>query len=85
MGQLLFRWLDAKCVGASATEASTNMKERRKAHRYGLCLPVTIRASIDSDPMSLRGQTLDISTRGVYFTVGNELKLDNGAKNGQIN
>ena len=51
------------------------MKERRKAHRYGLCLPVTIRASIDNDPMSLHGETLDISTRGVYFTVGNELKV----------
>jgi c-di-GMP-binding flagellar brake protein YcgR len=51
------------------------MKERRKARRYSLCLPVTIRASIDTDPMSLHGETLDISTRGVYFTVGNELKL----------
>lgn len=51
------------------------MKERRKARRYGLCLPVTIRASIDNDPMSLHGETLDISTRGVYFTVGNELKV----------
>jgi c-di-GMP-binding flagellar brake protein YcgR len=51
------------------------MKERRKAHRYGLCLPVTIRASIDNDPTSLHGETLDISTGGVYFTVGNELKV----------
>jgi c-di-GMP-binding flagellar brake protein YcgR len=75
MVQLLFRWLDAKCVGAAATEASTNMMERRKARRYGLCLPVTIRASIGNDPMSLQGETLDISTRGVYFTVGNELEV----------
>jgi len=51
------------------------MRERRKARRYRLCLPVTIRALIDNDPMSLHGETLDISTRGVYFTVGNELKL----------
>jgi hypothetical protein len=51
------------------------MKERRKAHRYGLCLPVNIRAPIDNDPMSLHGETLDISTRGVYFTVANELKV----------
>ena len=75
MVQLLLRWLDSKCVGAAATEASTNMKERRKARRYSLCLPVTIRASIDNVPMSLHGETLDISTRGVYFTVGNELKV----------
>jgi c-di-GMP-binding flagellar brake protein YcgR len=75
MVQLLFRWLDAKRVGAAATEASTNMKERRKARRYSLCLPVTIRASIDNAPMSLHGETLDISTRGVYFTVGHELKV----------
>jgi c-di-GMP-binding flagellar brake protein YcgR len=64
-----------RSVGAAATGASTNMKERRKARRYGLCLPVTIRASIDNVPVSLHGETLDISTRGVYFTVGNELKV----------
>ena len=75
MVQLLLSWLDAKCVGASETEASPNMNERRKARRYSLCLPVTIRASIDNDPVSLHGETLDISMRGVYFTVGNELKV----------
>jgi hypothetical protein len=75
MVQLLLRWLDSKCVGAAATEASTNMKERRKARRYSLCLPVTIRPSIDNDPMSLHSETFDISTRGVYFTVGNKLKV----------
>ena len=52
------------------------MKERRKARRYDLALPVTIQAAIDNEPMCLHGQTLDMSTRGVYIRMGNyELRV----------
>jgi hypothetical protein len=58
------------------------MKERRKARRYGLTLSMTIQASIDNGLTSLYGKTLDISTRGVCFTVGTELNV--GTKLGLI-
>jgi c-di-GMP-binding flagellar brake protein YcgR len=57
------------------TKGSKDMNERRKARRYNLTLPLTIQASIDNDLTSLYGETLDISTRGVYFNVGMELKV----------
>jgi len=47
------------------------MKERRKARRYSLALPVTIQAAVDNEPTCLHGETLDVSTRGVYFSLGN--------------
>jgi hypothetical protein len=43
------------------------MTERRMARRYDLSLPVSIRLPINRDPGAHRGQTRDISTRGVYF------------------
>jgi hypothetical protein len=49
------------------------MTERRTARRYDLSLPVNIRLPISREPKSHSGQTRDISTRGVYFTVQNEL------------
>lgn len=49
------------------------MTERRMARRYDLSLPVNIRLPINREPRSHNGQTRDISTRGVYFTVQNEL------------
>ena len=49
------------------------MTERRTARRYDLSLPVNIRLPISREPRSHSGQTRDISTRGVYFTVQNEL------------
>jgi hypothetical protein len=51
------------------------MNERRKACRYDLALPMTILTSIGNALMSLYGETLDISTRGVCFTVGTELTV----------
>jgi c-di-GMP-binding flagellar brake protein YcgR len=51
------------------------MKERRRARRYNLVLPVTIQASTGNDPTSLNGETLNISTRGVYFTVNHDLRV----------
>ena len=67
--------LDAGCIGTLTEEASKDMRERRKARRYDLFLPVTIEASTSNDFRSLNGETLDISTRGVYLTVDNELRV----------
>lgn len=44
------------------------MTERRVARRYELSLPVMVR---DGD--KLNGQTRDISTRGVYFLMSEDL------------
>ncbi|HXX20569.1 MAG TPA: PilZ domain-containing protein [Candidatus Acidoferrum sp.] len=49
------------------------MTERRMARRYDLSLPVNIRMPINREPRSQSGQTRDISTRGVYFTLQNDL------------
>jgi hypothetical protein len=49
------------------------MTERRMARRYDLSLPVSIRMPINREPRSQSGQTRDISTRGVYFTLQNDL------------
>ena len=49
------------------------MTERRMARRYDLSLPVSVRMPINREPRSHSGQTRDISTRGVYFTVQNDL------------
>jgi len=49
------------------------MTERRMARRYDLSLPVNVRLPINREPGSHNGQTRDISTRGVYFTMHKEL------------
>jgi len=49
------------------------MKDRRTARRYDLSLPVIVRAADDKEAASLTGKTRDISSRGVYFTVDNNL------------
>ena len=49
------------------------MTERRTARRYDLSLPVSIRIPIDKEVPSRSGTTRDISTRGVYFIVDNDL------------
>jgi hypothetical protein len=51
------------------------MRERRRARRYNLILPVTIQASTGNDPASLNGETHDSSTRGAYFTVNHDLRV----------
>jgi len=45
------------------------MTERRTARRYELSLPVIVRTPIQAIPEPRNGQTRDISTRGVYFTI----------------
>ena len=54
------------------------MSERRTARRYDLSLPVIIRVPVEKEICSRNGKTRDISTRGLYFTV--EQELDAGAE-----
>jgi PilZ domain len=49
------------------------MTERRSARRYDLSLPVLVRLPIGKEPESHSGQTRDISTRGVYFSLDKEI------------
>lgn len=49
------------------------MTERRMARRYDLSLPVSVRMPINREPRSHSGQTRDISTRGVYFMLQDDL------------
>ncbi len=52
------------------------MTERRAARRYDLSLPVAIRVPIGNlgkEAESRNGRTRDISTRGVYFTIEQDL------------
>ncbi|MGH9680185.1 MAG: PilZ domain-containing protein [Candidatus Acidiferrales bacterium] len=49
------------------------MNERRTARRYDLSLPVVIRMPIDREISLQSGKTRDISTRGLYFTVDQEM------------
>lgn len=48
------------------------MNERRLARRYDLALPVVVHLAINKENLQ-NGQTRDISTRGVYFTLQKEL------------
>jgi hypothetical protein len=49
------------------------MTERRTARRYDLSLPVIIRLPLERELSSRNGNTRDISTRGVYFTIDKDL------------
>jgi len=49
------------------------MTERRMARRYDLSLPVSVRMPINREARSHSGQTRDISTRGVYFMLQNDM------------
>jgi len=49
------------------------MTERRTARRYDLSLPVIIRTPVELEIPSHNGKTRDISTRGVYFTIDQDL------------
>jgi c-di-GMP-binding flagellar brake protein YcgR len=50
------------------------MTERRTARRYDLTLPVSIRFAAESLINRQDGRTRDISTRGVYFIVPQDLQ-----------
>jgi hypothetical protein len=51
------------------------MRERRKARRYNLVLPMTIEASIKNGVASCIGKSIDISTRGVCLVVDRDLEV----------
>jgi uncharacterized protein YjhX (UPF0386 family) len=50
------------------------MTERRTARRYDLSLPVIIRIPAEQVVDSREGKTRDISTRGLYFVIAQELQ-----------
>ena len=50
------------------------MTERRTARRYDLSLPVIIRVPAEKAPDSQQGKTRDISTRGLYFVVSQNVE-----------
>jgi len=50
------------------------MTERRTARRYDLSLPVIIRVPTDRQVDSQEGKTRDISTRGLYFVIGQDME-----------
>jgi len=54
------------------------MKDRRTTRRYDLSLPIIILATNDENAASCTGMTRDISNRGVYFTISDDLRA--GAK-----
>ena len=49
------------------------MTERRNTRRYELSLPVVVRAPQKQEKDSRNGKTRDISTRGVYFTIDEDI------------
>lgn len=49
------------------------MTERRIARRYELSLPVVVRSPIERQVDPHNGQTRDISTRGVYFLIEEDM------------
>jgi hypothetical protein len=50
------------------------MTERRTARRYDLSLPVIIRIPTERQVDSQEGKTRDISTRGLYFVIEQDLE-----------
>src|SRR6201982_2714021 len=50
------------------------MTERRVARRYDLSLPVIIRVPTERVADTQKGKTRDVSTRGVYFVLDQDLE-----------
>ena len=50
------------------------MSERRTARRYDLSLPIMIRIPAEQIPDTQKGKTRDISTRGLYFVIDQDLE-----------
>jgi len=50
------------------------MSERRNARRYDLSLPVVIRMPNEVPAEHQKGKTRDISTRGLYFVIDQDLE-----------
>jgi len=50
------------------------MSERRNARRYDLSLPVVVRIPTERANGNQTGKTRDISTRGLYFVIDQDLE-----------
>jgi len=50
------------------------MTERRTARRYDLTLPVSVRFAAENLVSRQQGKTRDISTRGLYFVISQDLE-----------
>lgn len=50
------------------------MTERRTARRYDLSLPIIIRVPAERELDTQQGKTRDVSTRGLYFVVEQNLE-----------
>ena len=50
------------------------MSERRNARRYDLSLPVIVRIPAERSNGNQSGKTRDISTRGLYFVIDQDLE-----------
>jgi c-di-GMP-binding flagellar brake protein YcgR len=50
------------------------MSERRTARRYDLSLPILIRPAAQGFAETQKGKTRDISTRGLYFVIDQDLR-----------
>jgi PilZ domain-containing protein len=50
------------------------MSERRSARRYDLTLPVMVRVPSQGFSETQNGKTRDISTRGLYFIIDQDVK-----------
>ena len=59
---------------ASRVLEAGGMTERRTARRYDLSLPIIIRVPAERSLDSTQGKTRDISTRGLYFVVDENLE-----------
>jgi c-di-GMP-binding flagellar brake protein YcgR len=56
-------------------DRSLKLPNRRIARRYDLSIPIVVHASIEKEQISGTGNTRDISTGGVYFTIDNHLSV----------
>lgn len=52
----------------------SRMSERRTTRRYDLSLPVIIRVATERRAETQKGKTRDISTRGVYFVISQDVQ-----------
>ena len=48
--------------------------ERRTSQRFGLKLPLTIRWTNESSPAHIAVESQNVSSRGVYFFISNDVK-----------
>ncbi|OLC85087.1 MAG: hypothetical protein AUH88_07430 [Acidobacteria bacterium 13_1_40CM_4_61_5] len=60
-------------VGALTNEEG-KMTERRTTQRFDLSLPLTVRLPFGRSAQTQKGKTRDISTRGVYFVIDQDLE-----------